>query len=600
MAANTLAAAFWETTENYPLHKALLWKEGNNYIGFDYQELLVRVEKLALGLAASGVRKGDRVSIFSFNRPEWAISDLAIISLGAINVPLYPTLSAKQLRFIVNDAEVKIVIVSGKEQTEKILQIRERLNFPLKIILMDNLNFKAEEISTIDEVSKKGESFSRENPGYLKNAVAKISPDDICAIVYTSGTTGEPKGVMLSHGNILSNVHGALKALNITHTDRFLSFLPLSHVFERMAGQFCPIVAGGAIAYAESPEKVVQNMGEAKPTITCTVPRLLEKLHAGILSSVEAGPALKRKLFFWALNVGYRYQAAQKSGKVSPILKMQHTLAAKLVYKKIHNTVGGRLRYFISGGAPLAKEIGEFFHALDVNILEGYGLTESSPVISVNLLGKMKFGTVGPPLKEGGVEVKISSDGEILTRGPHVMQGYYKNPDATQEVIDEQGWLHTGDIGFLDEDGYLTITDRKKNMLIMSNGKNVSPSHVENTLLLSPLIEQIIVLGEGRKFLSALIVPNRENLTKAAFASGIREENYSMLLKNEQVAKLMRSEIDNLSQELARFEQVRAFRLLDETFTIENGELTPTLKIRRKIIEEKYRDLIEEMYREDN
>ncbi|OQX84392.1 hypothetical protein B6D60_09455 [candidate division KSB1 bacterium 4484_87] len=600
MAATNLAVAFLETVRAHGSNIALLSKKEGNYVGVDYDKLHRQVKNLALGLAASDIRKGDRVSIFSFNRPEWAISDLAIISLGAINVPLYPTLSAKQLEFIINDAEVKFVIVSGEEQTEKILQIRKQLKYPPNIILMDNLNLKAEGITTLAEVSKKGEVFSRKNPDYLKNAVAQISPDDICAIVYTSGTTGDPKGVMLSHGNILGNVRGALKALNITHTDRFLSFLPLSHVFERMAGQFCPIVAGGAIAYAESPEKVVQNMAEAKPTITCTVPRLLEKMHDAILAKVNSGSLLKKKMFFWGLNTGYRFNEAKKTGKISGLLQLQRSLAQKLVFKKIHAVVGGRLRYFISGGAPLPKEIGEFFHALGVNILEGYGLTESSPVISVNLLGKMKFGTVGPPLREGSVEVKIGSDGEILTRGPHVMPGYYKNPDATREVIDEDGWLHTGDIGFQDEDGYLTITDRKKNLIVTSGGKNISPTNVENSLLISPLIDQIVVIGDRRNFIAALIVPNRERLEKETQNLGIASNDYHSLLRNEKVISTLHKEIEKLSMHLARFERVRAFRLLGEPFTIESGELTPTLKVRRNIVEEKYRDLIEEMYQEND
>ncbi len=599
MNAATLTEMFLNTVKTHGSKMSLMAKVGGQYQGFSYQELGDRVKHFALGLASLGVKRGDRVALLSENRPEWAISDLAILSLGAINVPIYPTLIPKQIEYILNDSEAKLIITSSAEQTQKIVQILKDLPVLKYIIYMNPLEHPpTAQMFSFEQIAEKGREFGNARPDYYEQATKAVQPDDPCGIIYTSGTTGNPKGAILTHNNILSNVKGGVATLKISSEDTFLSFLPLCHVFERMAGHFCALSAGATIAYAESIDTVAQNLGEVRPTIMTSVPRLFEKMYARVLENAAAGGAVKKRIFDWAIKTGQKYVEAQAQGKTNGPLRFKYNLATRLVFSKLQERVGGRLRFFISGGAPLPKDIGEFFHYAGIKILEGYGLTESSPVIAVNLEEKFKFGTVGPALKAGGVEVKIADDGEILTRGPHVMKGYYKKPAETREVIDDEGWLHTGDIGFLDPDGYLVITDRKKNIIVTSGGKNIAPAPIENTMLTSPLIEQILVIGDRRKFLSALIVPNFEMLKPYAEEQNIQFKSNEELIQQPQIIQYIATEIERLSGDLARFEQIKAFRLLPRLFTIEDGELTPTLKIKRKVVEEKYADLIESMYQE--
>ncbi|MFZ5517209.1 MAG: AMP-dependent synthetase/ligase [Candidatus Zhuqueibacterota bacterium] len=598
MAASTLTEMFLNTVQNHGSKTAIMHKVDGQYQGFSYQELGERVKNFALGLASLGVKKGDRISILSENRPEWAISDLAILSLGAINVPVYPSLIPRQIEYILNDSEAKIIITSTPHQTRKIVEVLADLPVLKKIIFMDDLSSPKENMLSFNEAMEKGKLFNQEKPNYYSEATSNVLPDDACGIIYTSGTTGNPKGAVLSHQNILSNVKGGTVTLGINSDDTFLSFLPLCHVFERMAGHFCALSQGATIAYAESIDTVAQNLGEVKPTIMTSVPRLFEKMYSRIIENAEAGSPIKKKIFYWAIRTGEKYAKAKEAGKVGPLLLRKHHIAHKLVFSKIHARVGGRLRFFISGGAPLPKHIGEFFHFTGITILEGYGLTESSPVIAANIEAKFKFGTVGPVLSKGGVELKIASDGEILTRGPHIMKGYYKKPAETKEVIDDEGWLHTGDIGLLDEDGYLIITDRKKNIIITSGGKNIAPAPIENKLLTSPLIDQILVIGNGRKFLSALIIPNFEILKTMSQENNIDYTSIEELVNHPKIYQAISSEVTRLSTDMARFEQIKKFRLLPEALTIEKGELTPTLKIKRNAVEKKYSDMIESMYAE--
>lgn len=596
MTATTLTEMFLNTVKTNGSNMALMSKVDGQYQGITYQELGEKAKNLALGLASLGVKKGDRVSLLSENRPEWAISDLAILSLGAINVPIYPSLIPKQIEYILNDSEATVIITSIPDQTSKIIEIMKNLPVLKHIVYMDTPTALNEKMLSFKQLSEKGKTFGNEHPDYYDHAAKAIKPDDPAGIIYTSGTTGNPKGAILTHNNILSNVKGAVASLHITTADTFLSFLPLCHVFERMAGHFCPLSVGATIAYAESIDTVAQNLGEVKPTIMTSVPRLFEKMYTRVLENARAGGAAKQKIFNWAIQIGAKYVKAEAQGKVGGMLKVKHNLAHKLVFSKLHERVGGRLRFFASGGAPLPKEIGEFFYYAGIKILEGYGLTESSPVIAVNLEDKFKFGTVGPVLEKGGVEVKIAEDGEILTRGPHVMKGYYKKPAETKEAIDDDGWLHTGDIGFLDEDGFLIITDRKKNIIVTSGGKNIAPAPIENLLVTSPLIDQVMVIGNKRKFLSALIVPNFEALQSYAQEQNIPFNNNEELVSNQKVNQYITNEVERLSTDLARFEQVKAFRLMSRAFTIEEGELTPTLKIKRKVVEEKFWDMIKSMY----
>lgn len=595
MQATTLIEMLLEVVQAHGAKTSLMTKKAGAYQGFSYNEFLNRVKYFALGLASLGIKHGDRVAVISENRPEWAIADFGILALGATNVPIYPTITPLQIEYILSDSGSKAIIVSTPELQQKVLTIFDNLPELEKIIFMDENGTHKDYMIKYEKIYDLGKAFEKDHPGYFEATVKKVGPDDLCGIIYTSGTTGAPKGVMLSHNNLLSNVKAALEVIKADETDTFLSFLPLCHSFERMAGHFTAIAAGATIAYAESVDTVAQNLGEVKPTLMTSVPRLFEKIYARIIENASAGSPLKRKIFWWAINTGEKYANAQFSGKKpGGWLKFKHQVAHKLVYSKLHQRVGGRLRFFVSGGAPLSKEIAEFFYKVGILILEGYGLTESSPVIAVNREDQFKFGSVGPAIP--GVEVKIAEDGEVLTRGPHVMKGYYKNPEATAEAIDSDGWLHTGDIGMLDEEGFLYITDRKKNIIVTSGGKNVTPATIENLLVTSPYIEQVMVIGDKRNYLTALIVPKFDALKKYAAEKGISFASIEELVQNPDIYDLVAADVQKLTAELARFEQIKKFTLLPKEFTVEGGEITPTLKVKRKVVAEKYADLIDKMY----
>lgn len=572
-----------------------MYKSGGSYKSISYSELAQRVELFANGLAALGVKRGDRISIISENRPEWVISDLAMVSLGAVNVPVYPTLTAKQNEFIFNDAGVRFVIVSNQFQLNKVLRVMSDVKSLEKVILMNGKE-QVTYANTLgfDEIMAMGEKFSKEHPDYVAQERYAVKPDDLLTLIYTSGTTGNPKGVMLTHRNLTSNMISAAEAIELGLGDLLLSFLPLSHSFERMAGYYTAMAVGATIAYAESVETVAANLLEVRPTVVTTVPRLFERIHGRIIKQVDGGSPLQKKIFYWAIDTGKRYAAAKRSGSVSPILAMQHAIADALVFRKVREKTGGRIRFFVSGGAALGKEFGEFFEAIGIRIIEGYGLTESSPVISVNPIEGYRFGTVGKPIP--GVEVKIAEDGEILARGPNIMQGYWKNKESTEEVLDKEGWLHTGDIGAIDEDGFIRITDRKKHLFVSSGGKNIAPAPIENLFLTSKYIEQFVLVGDRRMYCTALIVPDFDALKEYAKGHGIAFTKDADLVESPEIRKLIDNDIDSLQKDLANFERVRRFELLHKPFTIEEGELTPSLKVRRKVVEERYASLIEKMY----
>jgi len=477
------------------------------------------------------------------------------------------------------------------------MEIKEKLPNLKNIILMEG--DAPEGVLSWKKIMQIGSEYQTAHPNFLAESLEKINREDLASIIYTSGTTGVPKGVMLTHGNFLSNIEGGLNVLHVSEEDTFLSFLPLSHVFERMAGHFLATHSGATIAYAENVETVADNLQEVHPTIMTSVPRFFEKVYARVLDSLEEGSALKKKIFLWAIEVGKKANVYKQKGlPLAGFLKTKYGIANKLVYSKLRQRVGGRIRFFVSGGAPLSREINEFFNAAGLLLLEGYGLTESSPVITVNQDKNFKFGTPGLPIPN--VEVAIAEDGEILTRGPHVMKGYYKNEEETKEVLDGERWLHTGDIGYLDKDGFLYITDRKKNIIVTSGGKNVAPQAIENLLITSKYIEQAIVLGDKRKFCSAFIVPAFDNLKNYANKNKLQFSNDEDLLNLPEVKELYRKEIDRLSVDLASYETIKKFHLLKEPFSIESGELTPTLKIKRNIVEQKYKDIIDQFYAEDD
>ncbi len=570
-------------------------KTGDKYQGITYAEMHENTEKFAYGLAALGVQKDDKVAIISENRPEWVYSDFAILQLGAVDVPMYPSLTADSIEFILNNSESKAIIISNKFQLNKILKILDKCKY-LKYLIILNDKDQVEDVPILHsfkDVQLMGEIYKPHHPNLLKDSISKIKEDDLCTIIYTSGTTGEPKGVMLSHKNILSNVKAALQIFPINESDTFLSFLPLCHIFERMAGYYTAFSAGSTVYFAQSIETVSQNLIEVKPTLMTTVPRLFERIHSKILKTVENESTVKQKIFYGAINTGKNYAAAKKKNKVSPLLYAKYKLSKKLVFDKLREKTGGRLRFFISGGAALSKELGEFFEAIGLIIIEGYGLTEASPVIAANVFDDYNFGTVGKAMP--GVEIKIADDGEILAKGPNIMQGYYKNKKETDAVI-KNGWLHTGDIGIFNEQGFLVITDRKKHLFKTTGGKYIAPTPIENLFLTSKYIDQFMLIGDRRRFLTALIVPDIDAMKEYADRNKIVYHSVDDLVQNSEIYNLIEKELSKLQKGLSNYEKIRKFTILEKPFSIETGEITPSLKIKRKIVEEKYLDLIEKMY----
>ncbi|MCL6097307.1 MAG: long-chain fatty acid--CoA ligase [Bacteroidota bacterium] len=571
-------------------------KVSDKWTDIKYDEVYRNTETFALGLASLGVKRGDKVAIIAENRPEWVYSDMAILSLCAVDVPLYPISTSETIEFILNNSESVGIVVSNKFHLNKILKVRNNCRH-LKFIVVMNPEDKGseKEVYNFQDIQSKGVAFKSDHPNYFEETAKMCQENELCTIIYTSGTTGEPKGVMLTHKNIVSNVKAAHEIFDIGETDVFLSFLPLCHIFERMAGYYTAFSCGGQIAYAESIEKIASNMEDIKPTIMTAVPRLFERMYSKIKRNVESQPEKKQKIFNWAIEIGKEYHVAKKSGQPIPIfLSLKHKLADKLVFGKLREKTGGKLRFFISGGAALARELGQFFEAADILIIEGYGLTESSPVIAANRVNDYKFGTVGKTMP--GVEIKIAKDGEILAYGPNIMQGYYRNKKETEETV-KDGWLYTGDIGVFDAEGFLIITDRKKHLFKTSGGKYIAPTPIENMFLASKYIDQFILIGDRRMFLSALIVPDYEALKEYADANRIQYKTVEELVDMKQIYELLDKELDQFQKKLANFERVRKFAILDKPFTIETGELTPSLKVKRKVIEERYKDLIEDMYK---
>ncbi|WP_456405825.1 AMP-dependent synthetase/ligase [Caldithrix abyssi] len=596
MGYQNLAEMFFDKRQSMPDKVGYMFKKDGKWQSVTFKEAVDWAEKLAAGLAALGVKKDDRVAIISNNRIEWALADYATMSLGAMLVPVYPSLLSHQVKYIVNDCEARVLLAEDELQVEKVKEIQSELKTVKNFFVFDAPEKLEEPWKKLSALAEMGEEFLQKKPTHIADEIKKVKRDDWATIIYTSGTTGEPKGAVLTHGNFLSNIEGILGVVDLYAEDIFLSFLPLSHIFERLAGHFLSNHQGSTVAYAESIDTVADNMQEIKPTVMVSVPRLYEKIYARVLENVEMGPPLKRKIFYWALGVGREYVNYVMNKKPLPfLLKKKYNLANKLVFHKLQERVGGRIRFFVSGGAPLSAEIAEFFTAAGLIILEGYGLTETSPVITVNLPDNFKFGYVGPPLPN--VEVKIDEDGEILTRGPHVMVGYFKKEDATKEVIDDEGWFHTGDIGMIDEDGFLKITDRKKNIIVTSGGKNIAPQPIENMLVTTQYIEQAVVIGDKRKFCTAIIVPAFEAVKNWAEQQGKTINTYDEMLKLEGLKELIRKEIDLVNENLARYETIKDFIFAKQPFSIESGELTPSLKVKRKVVEEKYRDEIEEMYK---
>lgn len=597
-ACDTITEVYRFLTEEYgeTIDKDLLrYKVDDKYAGVSYSKFKEETDSFAFGLTSLGIKREDKVAILAENRPEWVYTDMAALALGAIDVPLYPSLTAVLVEFILNNSESKCIVVSNKFQLNKVLKIRNNCKYLDFIIVMNENDFDptVKNLHSFKQVQEMGAEYKNQNPEMLKNSMSMVKENDDCTIIYTSGTTGEPKGVVLTHKNIMSNVTSALEAFPITKDDVFLSFLPLCHIFERMAGYYTAFACGASVCYAESIEKVATNLAEIKPTLMTAVPRLFERIYSKILKNVESQPEKKQRIFYWAMETGREYVIAKREGKIPIALSIKHKVADKLVFKKLRERFGGKIRFFISGGAALPREMGEFFEAFGVLVIEGYGLTESSPVIAANRPDDYKFGSVGKPFP--GVEIKIAPDGEILARGPNIMKGYYKNKKETDATI-KDGWLYTGDIGVFDTDGFLLITDRKKHLFKTSAGKYIAPTPIENTFLGSKYIDQFILIGDSRMFLSALIVPDFEAVKEYADSHKIPYADEKDLAQNDEIYKLLENDMVQFQKKLANYERVRKFVLLDNPFTIDSGEITPSLKIKRKVVEEKYSELIDRMY----
>jgi long-chain acyl-CoA synthetase len=589
----TISQLFLNTVKSYVRNEFMLHKKEGRYQPISTQDFAGCVKFFSLGLKDLGLKAGEKMVILSDSRAEWVMADIGNLCLGGITVPIYTSLVPEQIKYIINDSDSKIVVFSDSLQWEKLKAIKSELKNVTHYITF--LPEAPEGALTFAQVMERGKKLDQGNPGLFEKMAQQIRPDDLASIIYTSGTTGVPKGVMLTHSNFISNVKACASVIDFSEKDTVLSFLPLSHVLERMV-TFTYLYKGCTIGYAESMDTLAENLLEVRPHIMVNVPRVLEKIYSKVMDNVLRSSALKRKIFFWAVKVGREYAKRKLSRQPIPgFLQFKKNLAHKLVYSKILEKTGGRVRFFVSGGAPLSKDIAEFFYAMGLVVLEGYGLTETSPVISVNTFENLKFGTVGKVIPD--VEVMIAEDGEILTKGPNVMKGYYKKEDETREAF-KGGWFHTGDIGHLDEEGFVVITDRKKDLIVTSGGKNVAPQPIENLLKLSPYVSNAVVLGDRRRFISALVVPNFDKLKEYAKTNNIPFEANGDLTRSEQVLNFMQREIDHITPNLASYEKVKKIALLDRDFEIEKGEMTPTLKVKRNIVEERYKDIIDVLYKE--
>lgn len=585
--AATIAQTFESQVRKYGARAFLKDKVQKEWRDHPWTEVGTAAMKLRGGLAQIGIQAGDRIAILAENGPAWVIFDQAVLGLGAVVVPLYTTSGTEEMRHVIADSGARLVGAYGDAMVAKLRELGE-IPAVEGIIAMHPgarpIDDSGLEVITLQQASNFDPLPAIPGGG-----------DDLATLIYTSGTTGMPKGVMLTHGNILSNCNSNLDALGLDETDMTLSFLPVAHAFERTAGYYTVMVAGGTIAYAEGLGQIAQNLLEVEPTVVLTVPRLLDAIHGRIMRAVEGSSALRRMLFEAAMTTGLRAADYRHRGRPVPtVTAAAMALYRRLVFAKIRRIFGSRLRYLISGGAPLAVEVNSLLAAAEVPIVEGYGLTEASPVVAVNLHGHTRLGTVGRALKN--VEVRTAADGELLVRGPNVMAGYYNREEESREVLDGDGWLHTGDVAEIDQDGFIRITDRKKEIIVLSNGKNVSPANLEQRLASDPLIAQACVIGDRRKHLAALLVPNFENLEQELKSAEFAGLGHAELAVHPKLRTLFQARLHKFNQALSDLEAIADFHLIAVPFSQENGELTPTLKLRRRVVQEHYRNEIEAMY----
>jgi long-chain acyl-CoA synthetase len=580
-------------------HLALKYRRQGKLQLLNYTQYYERALMVSRGLRKFGIGPGDKVAILSENRAGWVIADMGILILGAVTVPIYPTSTIEQVEYMLKHSEAKFVFVSSKFQYSKLLKMREAIPAVVQVSSFERfLGDAALPVCHFYTLSEIDDPITPEEKKELEVFVDRIKPDDLLTIIYTSGTTGVPKGVMLTHHNALfAAATAAKKAEVITDHDTFLSFLPLSHVLERVVGYYMTIMLGCLLTFADSMEKVPENMVEFKPTIMISVPRLFEKAYSRIFETVHEMSIVKRWIFHRSVAIGKRYVDVRyvKQQKPPLGLRLGYAVGDLLVFKKLRGRLGGSMRAFCSGGAPLDKNINEFFWIIGLPILEGYGLTETSAPVSLNTLRQVRFGSVGTPID--GTEFKVDADGEIMVRGPQITAGYYKDPEATAAALSD-GWLRTGDVGRI-EDGYIHITDRKKELIITASGKNIAPQPIENELKLDKFISQAFVYGDRKPYLTALVVPNFERIREFAKENHINYFDMDDLVMHEPIEELLEQRIAEVNSRLAKYETIKRFVLLPRDFTVDGGELTPTLKLRRKQIVEKYGERIEDMYAEN-
>ena len=592
----TLVELLKHSVEAAPDKEVLRFKQDKVWTGMTGRRLLERVRNVALGLYRLGIRRGDRIAVLAESGPLWSITDYAVLSNGAVNIPIYPTQPPHQVEYILRDAEPKLLFVSSARQMKRVDSVLKK--FPDLRIIPFQPKADGENLIPFNSIEENGAGLAAEQPDLYEAISSDVLPSDLASIIYTSGTTGEPKGAMLTHSNIVFNALSAGEFLDIQSGGVMLSFLPLSHIFERMVLYLC-LNRGVQINYATGIETVASDIQDVHPTLMSTVPRLLEKIYGRMQKNAADGGELKKRLFNWSMGVARRSaQLSTMAEGTPPLLQLQREIADQLVFAKLRQAVGGQIRRIVSGGAALPSELALVFTGAGVPVLQGYGLTETSPVIAVNTLEHNRIGSVGRLLP--GLEARIADDGEILTRGPHVFQGYFNKPEETAAAFTNgpanERWFKTGDIGLFDPDGFLFITDRKKDLIKTSGGKYVAPQMIEGMIDQSEFVEQSVIVGDKRKYVSALIVPDFERLRAWAKAQGISSSNKQDLIADRKVLDRIKADVNRLTKDLADYEKVKRIGLLAEEFSIDGGELTPTLKIKRRVVEEKYKNLIESLY----
>ncbi len=592
----TLVEMFLHAARDHNKPDALNYKQAGTWRSISSDEMIERARNIALGLYSLGVRHGERVALLSQNCPEWTLADAGALFAGAVDVPIYTTQTPSQVCYILKDSGARVLFIQDRAALNRVRDAISGCSELEHIIFFEDEEIKEQRELVLNEVEARGARLMTDEPLLINELERSAGPDDLATIIYTSGTTGEPKGVMLTHSNLVSNLIDSSGHLSFGEQDIALSVLPLSHVLERLA-MYMYIHHGMSVYYAESLEKVGENLREVRPTVFVGVPRLFEKIYQRIKERAAAEGRMKAMILAWAVSTGKLHARQVLSRqKIPRLLAFKYKLAQRLVFNKWRAGLGGRVRLFVSGGAALSEEIGYIFEGAGLPILQGYGLTETSPVITAATLEDNRIGTVGQPIRN--VEVRIAPDGEIETRGPNVMRGYYNKPAETRAVFTDDGWFKTGDIGTLDADGFLRITDRKKELFKTSGGKYIAPQPIEQLIKGSRFVNQVVLVGNERKFPAALIVPDWEQLQSYAALKGLEARTHADFVKHPRILDLFERQVDALTKDLAQFEKVKRIALLERELTIEGGELTPTLKVKRRVVDEKYRDVIDRMYAE--